>query len=326
MGRLDDAAKRKVVELRRAGLSFRKIKAVLELENIKVSAQAIYLFLKEFQGKPRQEGAGSGTTQAAAATSVDVGDGAGRQMSWPDQQVWNLIRDTPRTAGSEQQDGRKEDSIRIVSVTSLARGTQHGGPQMVGTGPVLGASMRRKAPMSPASSSILVARKRLLDKALLHKARMREMSTQAGQQVGQLYGRGQACFQGNDVRKVTVLPQSPTLSLTTPRLPQPRRTLEDQPVAGLPRRTPQQKTGPPARSLHPPFQREPPPCTTIRPPNLAPAPPAGQVASATVRSQLPPNSSPRKDPQGRARTAAGGAGCRSKCRRWGRRFGGWGWL
>ncbi|MEQ2158871.1 hypothetical protein GOODEAATRI_016698 [Goodea atripinnis] len=52
MGRLDDAAKHKVVELRKAGLSFRKIKAVLELENIKVSAQAIYLYLREFQGRP----------------------------------------------------------------------------------------------------------------------------------------------------------------------------------------------------------------------------------------------------------------------------------
>ncbi|KAI1884431.1 hypothetical protein AGOR_G00226330 [Albula goreensis] len=345
MGRLDDAAKRKVVELRRAGLSFRKIKAVLELENIKVSAQAIYLFLKEFQGKPRQEeaggrtGAGTGNPQAAAVASGDGGDGtgSGRQAGWPDQQVWNLIRDPSRASGytplldssqqggaprsgagppggrpsggaaagggggrSEQQDGGKEDDIRIVSVTSLARGTQHGGPQMAGAGSLLGASMRRKAPMSPASSSILVARKRLLDKALLHKARMREMSAQAGQQMGQLFGRGQACFQGNDARKVTVLPQTPTLSLTSPRLPQARRTLEGQPVAGLPRRTLQQRPGLPARSQHPPLQREPPSCTAIRPPNPAPAPPAGQGTStgSTTRSQLPPNPSPRKDTPG----------------------------
>lgn len=46
MGRLDDHAKRRIVELRRAGLSFRKIKKVLELDDIRVTPQAVYLFLK----------------------------------------------------------------------------------------------------------------------------------------------------------------------------------------------------------------------------------------------------------------------------------------
>ncbi|XP_036408676.1 atherin-like [Megalops cyprinoides] len=328
MGRLDDAAKRKVVELRKAGLSFRKIKAVLELENIKVSAQAIYLFLKEFQGKSRPEEGGSGGGGGGggcAPVSADASDGAGRPVGWPEQQVWSLMRDVSRSSGyaplldsaqqggtprggaagrppggtdgagrSEQLGGRKEEGIRIVSVTSLARGAQHGGPQMAGAVP--GPGIRRKVPMSPASSSIMVARKRLLDKALLHKARMREMAAQSGQQAGPLYGRGQACFQGNDARKVTVLPPSPNLGLTSPRPPQARRGLEGQPVSCLPRRTLQQRVSLPARSLHPALQRDPPSCTAIRISNPAPAPPAGQGTTAIARAQHPPNPSPRKDP------------------------------
>ncbi|KAJ8346035.1 hypothetical protein SKAU_G00302280 [Synaphobranchus kaupii] len=131
--------------------------------------------------------------------------------------------------------------------------------------------------MSPASNAIMVARKRLLEKALLHKARMREMSAQPGPQMGQLYGRSQACFQGNDARKITLLPQTSTLGMTSARLPQARGGLEPQPVPVLPKRTLQQRAGPPARSLHPPLQREPPPCIAVRPPNPAPAPPAGRT-------------------------------------------------
>ncbi|XP_061206813.1 uncharacterized protein LOC133210936 [Neopsephotus bourkii] len=47
MGRLDDHAKRRIVELCRAGLSFHKIKKVLELDDIYVMPQAVYLFLKQ---------------------------------------------------------------------------------------------------------------------------------------------------------------------------------------------------------------------------------------------------------------------------------------
>lgn len=52
MGRLDDHAKRRIVELRRAGLSFRKIKKVLELDGIRVTPQAVYLFLKRRSVEP----------------------------------------------------------------------------------------------------------------------------------------------------------------------------------------------------------------------------------------------------------------------------------
>lgn len=58
MGRLDDHAKRRIVELRRAGLSFRKIKKVLELDDIRVTPQAVYLFLKRRSVEPGPAAAG----------------------------------------------------------------------------------------------------------------------------------------------------------------------------------------------------------------------------------------------------------------------------
>ncbi|XP_014745702.1 PREDICTED: uncharacterized protein LOC106861675 isoform X2 [Sturnus vulgaris] len=58
MGRLDEHAKRRIVELRRAGLSFRKIKKVLELDDIRVTPQAVYLFLKRKSVEPRSVAAG----------------------------------------------------------------------------------------------------------------------------------------------------------------------------------------------------------------------------------------------------------------------------
>ncbi|XP_063270199.1 uncharacterized protein LOC134559407 isoform X2 [Prinia subflava] len=58
MGRLDDHAKRRIVELRRAGLSFRKIKKVLELDDIRVTPQAVYLFLKRKNMEPGSATAG----------------------------------------------------------------------------------------------------------------------------------------------------------------------------------------------------------------------------------------------------------------------------
>lgn len=206
MGRLDDAAKRKVVELREAGLSFRKIKAVLELENIKVSAQAIYLFLKEFNGRGRQNdapmsGNGGSTT---ASVSRDVGLGEPRHGGWSEQQLRNLLCEAVHVAGfsssldspgqsgvapeprgqssgagsatKEPQEGdRKNEDVRIVSVTSLAQSTHHDAVQTVrsgiGSGAMVGTTLRRKYTASPANP-VLVARKRLLDKALSHRARV----------------------------------------------------------------------------------------------------------------------------------------------------------
>ncbi|XP_056144483.1 uncharacterized protein LOC130119914 isoform X2 [Lampris incognitus] len=161
MGRLDEAAKRKVVELRKAGLSFRKIKAVLELENIKVSAQAIYLFLREFQGRPpgrvAPEEAGSSTTLTQVLQRAG-GSHRGRGEGWSNIQLQSLLHEaslhagfsaaaelakqttyTPETCAKqsgtversmgsrpEQQheENKEENDIQIVSVTSLAQRTQ----------------------------------------------------------------------------------------------------------------------------------------------------------------------------------------------------------
>lgn len=215
MGRLDDAAKHKVVELRKAGLSFRKIKAVLELENIKVSAQAIYLYLREFQGRPpgRVRPLEAGDSTLAQTAQAQAG---ALQERWSNIHLQNLMRDGPHrteypapsnfskqastnsettsnSSGSgeasgssrpEQQSGNKEENdIQIVSVTSLAQHGQQRATQppvrrpetssnMSSTLMASGAFLRRRVTPSPATSSILAARKRLLDRALSHRTKV----------------------------------------------------------------------------------------------------------------------------------------------------------
>lgn len=216
MGRLDDAAKHKVVELRKAGLSFRKIKAVLELENIKVSAQAIYLFLREFQGRPpgRVRPVEAGSSTSAAQVQPRSGP---IQENWSNIHLQNLMREASHHPGftapanfakqtstnpdtgakpsgpgeicggtrlEQQHEGDKEENdIQIVSVTSLAQNSQRRSPQSsvtrAETGAVSstitasGAYMRRRVTPSPATNSMLAARKRLLDKALSHRMKAR---------------------------------------------------------------------------------------------------------------------------------------------------------
>ncbi|KAM9784751.1 uncharacterized protein ACBT44_021829 isoform 2-T2 [Syngnathus typhle] len=212
MGRLDDAAKRKVVELRKAGLSFRKIKAVLELENIKVSAQAIYLFLREFQGRRpgrvRPPEAGSNAAAPAPLQNL-VG---GLQETWSGIGLQHLLRDASRNASlsklvkraSTQANGGAKASrcvessvetethqrqqrqqlqqrwqcvddtdVQIVSVTSLAQ-CQQSPESSAATCPVTAsvALARRRVTPSPATSSMLAARKRILDKALMHRMKV----------------------------------------------------------------------------------------------------------------------------------------------------------
>lgn len=215
MGRLDDAAKQKVVELRKAGLSFRKIKAVLELENIKVSAQAIYLFLREFQGRP--PGRVRPVDIGSSSTSAHVQPRTGTiQEGWNNIHLQNLLREASHHAGftvaadfsrqastntdasakpsgsgetsggsrpEQQHEGDKEENeIQIVSVTSLAQNSQQRGSKSnvtrAETGTVSstltpsGAFMRRRVTPSPATNSMLAARKRLLDKALSHRMKV----------------------------------------------------------------------------------------------------------------------------------------------------------
>ncbi|CAG5897801.1 unnamed protein product [Menidia menidia] len=315
MGRLDDAAKHKVVELRKAGLSFRKIKAVLELENIKVSAQAIYLYLRELQGRPpgrvRPVEAGANTL----AAQVPPRTGASRE-SWSNIHIQNLLREASQNAGfaaadfakqtpnseasanssgsgeacggsrpEPQRDGNKEENdIQIVSVTSLAQHGQQRLPHCTATraetssaSSTLAASgsyMKRRVTLSPATSSMLAARKRLLDKALSHR-------TKSFHQVASLLRRDPSNVQSSDFRSVLTQPRE-TFDLTTEKT-----AIEGQPAGDCaPRRFPTQRPGPCARSTHPP------PRFGIRLPNR----PIGNLTSSApgapiLRLQTPSGSS-----------------------------------
>ncbi|XP_061456283.1 uncharacterized protein LOC133372069, partial [Rhineura floridana] len=141
MGRLDDHAKKRIVELRKAGLSFRKIKKVLELDNIRVTPQAIYLFLKRKNVEPSLSAPVShpppALEKASRETLVD-------QAGWGDDQFWKLLQENEtephkqrESAGSEVGVGPNyempphnsnsggDEGIKIVSVTSLSK---EGGP------------------------------------------------------------------------------------------------------------------------------------------------------------------------------------------------------
>ncbi|XP_023204708.1 uncharacterized protein LOC111611636 [Xiphophorus maculatus] len=313
MGRLDDAAKHKVVELRKAGLSFRKIKAVLELENIKVSAQAIYLYLREFQGRPpgRVRPLEAGDSTLAQTAQAQAG---ALQERWSNIHLQNLMRDGPHrteypapsnfskqastnsettsnSSGSgeasgssrpEQQSGgnKEENDIQIVSVTSLA---QHG-QQRVTQPPVRrpetssnmsstlmasGAFLRRRVTPSPATSSILAARKRLLDRALSHR-------TKSFHQMATLLRRDQAGVQSSDLS--SALPQQPeTYDLTTEKT-----VMEGQPGHNSsPRRFAAQRPGMSVRSLHPP------PRVGIHLPNRPPVPLTSSSPGTVLRLPSP---------------------------------------
>lgn len=278
MGRLDEAAKQKVVELRKAGLSFRKIKAVLELENIKVSAQAIYLYLREFQGRApgrvRPLEAGSSTSQAQVQPRVI-------QESWNNIHLQNLLREasqhgsagfpaaanfakhtqanrdtgakpsrTGETSGGsrpeQQPKGDKEENdIQIISVTSLAQSSQQRTLQTTvtrantgtasSTLTASGAVMRRRGTPSPATNSMLAARKRLLDKALTQKMK-------SFHQVASLLRRDHLSVQGS-----SAVPQS----TETYDLTKEQTVMEGHPGGGTaPRHFLTQRPAP-IHSLHP---------------------------------------------------------------------------
>ncbi|TRY96439.1 hypothetical protein DNTS_021465 [Danionella cerebrum] len=211
MGRLDDAAKRKVVELREAGLSFRKIKAILELENIKVSAQAIFLFLREFQGKTQKK---DGST--------------GRLLPMPvpgrGQHLRNLCREASQVAVSHQAlvsgdsagqpsgmgaasfgDGEKDEDVRIISVTSLADGTQQTGIQRSGVVGGAAGFIRRRHTPSPANPMLV-----------------REGVPQSSQQVSPSPRRDPACISAPDGRKLVLPQSSASYDLTAHRAPNSR--------------------------------------------------------------------------------------------------------
>uniref|UniRef100_UPI0037E71724 uncharacterized protein n=1 Tax=Semicossyphus pulcher TaxID=241346 RepID=UPI0037E71724 len=333
MGRLDEAAKLKVVELRKAGLSFRKIKAVLELENIKVSAQAIYLYLREFQGRApgrvRPLEAGSSTSQAQVHPRARA-----IQESWNNIHLQNLLREASHHAGfttaanfakqnpthpdtstkpsgsgeisggsrpEQQPEGDKEENdIQIVSVTSLAQNSQQRSPQSnVGTEVVsstLTASapvVRRRVTPSPATNSMLAARKRLLDKALSHKMK-------SFHQVASLLRRDHLSVQDPS----TVQHPPETYDLTNEKT-----VMEGQPGGvSAPRRFLTQRPGPSVRSPHPL------PRVGIRLPNQSPsqltssAPGVGVIRLQTPGSQGTTRNEGNPSPQLAAQDAGGRGG------------------
>ncbi|XP_033826302.1 uncharacterized protein LOC117374327 [Periophthalmus magnuspinnatus] len=238
MGRLDDAAKQKVVELRRAGLSFRKIKAELELENIKVSAQAIYLFLREFQGRPPGRARPLEIRGTPDPQLQERGKGA--PDKWGGIHLQNLIRissqqshrsdfmskspnlsstNPPGSSGecssgsssSSQGQGLKEENdIQIVSVTSLSQTSQNIVQNPVtraattlacSTGATTAALAKRRVSPSPTTNSMLAARKRILDKALSHRIK-------SFQQMASLIRRDQTSVQGPGLRNPVTQPSN----------------------------------------------------------------------------------------------------------------------
>ncbi|XP_017280760.1 mucin-4 [Kryptolebias marmoratus] len=312
MGRLDDAAKHKVVELRKAGLSFRKIKAVLELENIKVSAQAIYLYLREVQGRPPgrvrpvEAGGGTLTPQVQARTSA-------LRESWSNIHLQNLMREvshhaelgapadfskqpstnsetSSKSSASGESSGnsrpeqqrmtnKEENDIQIVSVTSLA---QHGQQRVTqpsatraqtspasSTLTASAAFMRRRATPSPATSSMLAARKRLLDKALSHK-------TKSFHQVASLLRRDHSGSHSSDLSSSLAQP-SQTYDLTMEKIVNEGQNEG----TSSSRRFPTQRPGLSVRSLQPP------PRVGIRLPNRPLAPLTTSVPGAVLRLQTP---------------------------------------
>nr|XP_023692741.1 trinucleotide repeat-containing gene 6C protein-like [Paramormyrops kingsleyae] len=188
---------------------------------------------------------------------------------------------------SGREAGKDEEEIQIVSVTSLARGGHHRGLQASGMGVGLAAAnARRRVALSPASNPTLAARKRLLDKALMHKTRIREAVPQSDQQGASLYRKDPSCLLSSDVRKLTVMPQAPSFSLNSPRPPLVRSRFGGQPPASVARRIFQTRAGVSVRSMHPPLQRDPSSCPAVRVANPVPSPPSAQAAGmGAVRSQ-----------------------------------------
>ncbi|XP_009276418.1 PREDICTED: uncharacterized protein LOC103897961 [Aptenodytes forsteri] len=175
MGRLDDHAKRRIVELRRAGLSFRKIKKVLELDDIRVTPQAVYLFLK------RKTARANGCPYHRNARRGPRGQ-PGALLPW----------DT-------------KEGIQIVSVASLCKdGGQLGEALPVGLPPGNGDDGSTCTPSTPGScpppggpatppqplpsrgrlvapptrNPALVVKKKIVDRAILLQKKVKDASTQ----------------------------------------------------------------------------------------------------------------------------------------------------
>ncbi|KAM6078866.1 uncharacterized protein LJ206_008821 [Theristicus caerulescens] len=195
MGRLDDHAKRRIVELRRAGLSFRKIKKVLELDDIRVTPQAVYLFLKRKSVEPGSAAAGWDGDQPWPPLR-------GREAEPPEPMgAW-----TPAMPGGGPAGGQDtKEGIQIVSVASLCKdGGQlgealpmglppgngddgsTGAPSTPGSCPAPGGPATPPQPLPsrgrlsapPARNPALMVKKKIVDRAILLQKKVKDASTQ----------------------------------------------------------------------------------------------------------------------------------------------------
>ncbi|XP_020862186.1 uncharacterized protein LOC110221864 isoform X2 [Phascolarctos cinereus] len=197
MGRLDDNAKKRIVELRKAGLSFRKIKKVLELDNIRVTPQAIYLFLKRKNVDPRPL---PGNNHSLPPRDPNSRQLALSRAGWEDEQLWDLLQENevkPKESLESQPAGPRgepgagqgwdgKEGIRIVSVTSLCQGSgahpkdtcssevsQAPANSDIGIGLGTPGPVSKPAspyPLSRGRNSALIVKKKIVDRAIfLHK-------------------------------------------------------------------------------------------------------------------------------------------------------------
>ncbi|KAM4891975.1 uncharacterized protein FYW23_009223 isoform 1-T4 [Sylvia borin] len=193
MGRLDEHAKRRIVELRRAGLSFRKIKKVLELDDIRVTPQAVYLFLKRKSMEPGSQPwpplQGCEAEPPKLLGTQNPALPAGDPMGSP----------APCSAGSQDT----KEAIQTVGVASLCKDHGHLGDTLsMGLAPgngddsstgtalaqrtALGGLAPPSQPLpsrgqlvtSATQNSALMVKKKTLDRAIFLQKRVKDASTQ----------------------------------------------------------------------------------------------------------------------------------------------------
>ncbi|KAK4813522.1 hypothetical protein QYF61_009248 [Mycteria americana] len=195
MGRLDDHAKRRIVELRRAGLSFRKIKKVLELDDIRVTPQAVYLFLKRKSVEPGSAAAGWDGDQPWPPLQ-------GREAEPPEPMG---ARTSTMPSGGPASSHDTKEGIQIVSVASLCKDSGQlgealpvgllpgngddgftGAPSTPGScAPPGGPATPPQPPPSrgrlvapPARNAALMVKKKIVDRAVLPQKKVKDASTQ----------------------------------------------------------------------------------------------------------------------------------------------------
>ncbi|XP_074961964.1 uncharacterized protein LOC142062813 [Phalacrocorax aristotelis] len=195
MGRLDDHAKRRIVELRRAGLSFRKIKKVLELDDIRVTPQAVYLFLKRKSVEPGLASAGWDGDQPWPPLQ-------GHEAEPPE----SMCAQTPTASRGGPAGGQDtKEGIQIVSTASLCKdGGQLGEALPMGLPPRNGDDSSTGTPSTlescstlgvpaippqllpsrgrlvtpPTRNPALMVKKMIVDRAILLQKKVKDASTQ----------------------------------------------------------------------------------------------------------------------------------------------------